>query len=170
MKLPARRAGGPIQGPSTGAKTRAGWKGKRMNRSQIMNGRRPFSSVWQAATLLDCSERRVYHHIQEGRLPLAFDISRPGGERIYIRLATSSVTALQRRRRPPSDLDQFLAEALPEAQFSYKAPQVARMLECDPDHIYRLIAANVLEDVGGSTRYRVPRESLVRFLRERRVK
>ena len=73
-----------------------------------MSGRRPFSSVWQAATMLDCSERRVYHHIQEGRLPLAFDISRPGGERSYIRMATASVMALQRHRRPPSDLDQFI--------------------------------------------------------------
>jgi len=135
-----------------------------------MSGRRPFTSVWQAATLLDCSERRVYHHIQEGRLPLAFDISRPGGERLYIRLATASVLALQRHRRPPSDLDQFLAEALPATHFSYKAPQVARMLECDADHIYRLIAANALEDIGGSTRYRVPRESLTHFLKERRVK
>jgi hypothetical protein len=141
-----------------------------MIRNQAMSGRRPFSSVWQAATMLDCSERRVYHHIQEGRLPLAFDISRPGGGRIYIRLATASVLALQRRRRPPSDLGQFLAEALPPEQYSYKAPQVARMLECDADHIYRLIAAGVLEDIGGRTRYRVPRESLVRFLTERRVK
>jgi hypothetical protein len=141
-----------------------------MIKNQAMNGRRPFSSVWQAATMLDCSERRVYHHIQEGRLPLAFDISRPGGERVYIRLATASVMALQRHRRPPSDLDQFLAEALPPGQFSFKAPQVARMLECDPDHIYRLIGANVLEDIGGSTRYRVSRESLVRFFTERRVK
>jgi len=135
-----------------------------------MSGRRPFSSVWQAATMLDCSERRVYHHIQEGRLPLAFDISRPGGERSYIRMATASVMALQRHRRPPSDLDQFLAEVLPAGQFSYKAPHLARMLECDPDHIYRLIGANVLEDIGGLTRYRVPRESLVRFFKERRVK
>jgi hypothetical protein len=141
-----------------------------MIRKKAMSGRRPFSSVWQAATMLDCSERRVYHHIQEGRLPLAFDISRPGCERHYLRLATASVLALQRRRRPSFDLAPFLAEVLPAGQFSYKAPQVARLLECDPDHIYRLIGANVLEDIGGSTRYRVPRESLVRFLTERRVK
>jgi len=77
---------------------------------------------------------------------------------------------LQRHRRPATDLNQFLGEVLPAGQFSYKAPQVARMLECDPDHVYRLIGAKVLEDIGGSTRYRVPRESLVRFLTERRVK
>jgi hypothetical protein len=141
-----------------------------MIKNQAMNGRRPFCSVWQAATLLDCSERRVYHQIQEGRLPLAFDISRPGGDRGYVRLATASVLALQRRRRPPSDLDQFLAELLPAEQFSYKAPHVARMLECDADHIYHLIGAKSLEDIGGATRYRVPRESLVRFLTERRIK
>jgi hypothetical protein len=141
-----------------------------MIKNQAMSGRRPFSSVWQAATMLDCSERRVYHHIQEGRLPLAFDLCSPGGARSFIRLATASVLALQRHRRPPTDLNQFLIEVLPEGQFSYKATQLARMLECDADHIYRLIGANMLEDIGGSTHYRVPRESLVRFLTERRVK
>jgi hypothetical protein len=141
-----------------------------MIKNQSFSGRRPFISVWQAATLLDCSERRVYHYIQEGRLPLAFDISRPGGERVCLRMATASVVGLQRHRRLQADLDSFLAEALPLEQYSYKAPQLARMWQCDQDHIYRLIGTKALEDVGGSIHYRVPRESVVRFLRERRVK
>ena len=138
--------------------------------SQSLSGRRPFSSVWQAATILDCSERRVYHHIQEGRLPLAFDISRPGGGRSYVRLATASVVALQRHSRPRSGLDDFLGQVFPDGQVSYRVPQLARILDCDPDHIYHLIRANVLQDIGGSTRYRVPRESLVQFFTERRFK
>ncbi len=141
-----------------------------MIRNRSLSGRRPFSSVWQAATLLDCSERRIYHYVQEGRLPLAFDISRPGGDRQCLRMATASVVGLQRHKRPPADLEIFLAGLLPVQQFSYKASQLARMWQCDLDHIYRLIGTNVLEDVGGSTHYRVPRESLLRFLRERRVK
>jgi hypothetical protein len=141
-----------------------------MIRNQSLTGKRPFSSVWQAATLLDCTERRVYHYIQEGRLPLAFDIARPGGGRACIRMATASVVAMQRIRRPSADLPPFLAQVAPETQFSFKAPQLARLLQCDLDHIYHLIAAKVLEDVGGPTRYRVPRESVVRFLTERRVK
>ncbi len=141
-----------------------------MIRNLALSERRPFSSVWQASTLLDCTERRVYHFIQEGRLPLAFDISRPGVERHCLRLATASVVALQRHRCPPADLEPFLAGVLPASQFSYKAPQVARMLQCDFDHVYRLIATKVLEDVGGRTRYRVSRQSLLRFLTERRVK
>ena len=141
-----------------------------MIKNQSLSGRRPFSSVWQAATLLDCSEHRVYHYIQEGRLPLAFDIARPGGGRVCLRMATASVVGLQRHCRVPADLESFLAEVLPAAQFSYKAPQLARMWQCDLDHIYRLIAAKALKDVGGSTHYRVPRESVVRFLRQRRIK
>ncbi len=141
-----------------------------MIKNSGLSGRRPFSSVWQAATLLDCSERRVYHYIQEGRLPLAFDISRPGSDRHCLRMATASVVGLQRHKRPPADLEIFLADVLPAEQFSYKAPQLARMWQCDLDHIYRLIGAKVLEDVGGCTHYRVPRESLIRFLRERRIK
>ena len=141
-----------------------------MIRNHALTRKQPFSSVWQAATLLDCAEKRVYHFIQEGRLPLAFDISSPGSDRGCIRVATASVVALQRHRRPASDLALFLGEVLPASQFSYKAPQLARILRCDADHVYRLIRAKALEDVGGSTRYRVPRESVARFLSERRIK
>jgi hypothetical protein len=141
-----------------------------MTKNIALSGRRPFTSVWQAATLLDCTERRVYHDIQEGRLPLAFDISRPGAERVCVRMATASVVALQRRCRPASELAPFLAGLLPLSQFSYRVPELARMLQCDPDHIYHLIGAGMLEDVGGSTHYRVPRESIARFLAERRIK
>jgi hypothetical protein len=141
-----------------------------MIRNQALTRKQPFTSIWQAATLLDCAEKRVYHYIQEGRLPLAFDISHPGSGRACVRVATASVLALQRRTRPAGDLAPFLAEALPATQFSYKAPQLARLLQCDADHVYRLIGAKELEDVGGSIHYRVPRESLVRFLSERHIK
>jgi hypothetical protein len=141
-----------------------------MNRNQSLSGKRPFSSVWQAAVWLDCTERQVYDHIEAGRLPMAFDIASPGGGRACLRMATASVLALQRHRAPPRELEAFLAEALPEGQFSYMAPHLARLLQCDSDHIYHLIGSNMLTDVGGSTRYRVPRESVVRFLTERRVK
>jgi hypothetical protein len=141
-----------------------------MVKNQSLSGRQPFSSVWQAAALLGCAERDVYHFVQQGRLPLAFDISRPDGDRACLRMATASVVALQRRRRPPAELEPFLQDALPAEQFSFKAPQLARLLQCDTDHVYRLIASRALEDVGGSTRYRVPRESVFRFLAQRRVK
>jgi len=141
-----------------------------MIRNQSLAGKRPFSSVWQAATLLDCTERQIYHYVQEGRLPLAFDICRPGADRVCIRMATASVVALQRVRLPSADLAPFLDSVAPATQFSFKAPQLARLLQCDSDHIYRLISSKMLEDVGGPTRYRVPRESVIRFLQERRIK
>jgi hypothetical protein len=141
-----------------------------MIRNQSLAQTRPFSSVWHAATMLDCTERQVYHYIQEGRLPLAFDICRPGADRVCIRMATASVLALQRIRLPSADLAQFLELVAPATQFSFKAPHLARLLQCDQDHIYHLIAAKVLEDVGGLTRYRLSRESVIRFLTERRIK
>jgi hypothetical protein len=101
---------------------------------------------------------------------LAFDISRPGGDRACIRMATASVVSVQRTRTPSADLAPFLAQVVPETQFSFRAPQLARLWQCDLDHIYRLISANALEDIGGPTRYRVPRESVLRFLAERRIK
>jgi hypothetical protein len=141
-----------------------------MIKNQSLAGLRPFSSVWQAATLLDCSERRVYHYVQEGRLTLAFNIARPGSDRACLRMATASVVALQRRHPPSAEVEPFLDLAVPATQFSFKAPQLARMLQCDLDHVYHLIAAKVLQDIGGPTRYRVPRDSVLRFLTERRVK
>jgi hypothetical protein len=87
-----------------------------------------------------------------------------------MRVATASVLALQRVRLPTSDLAPFLEQVAPETQFSFKAPQLSRLLQCDLDHIYHLIAAKEMEDVGGPTRYRVPRESVVRFLTKRRIK
>jgi hypothetical protein len=141
-----------------------------MRKNQALAVRRPFSSVWQAAALLDCSERRVYDCIQEGRLTLAFNIGRRDGRRACMRLATASVVALQRHLRPPCDLEPFLAGALPDSQFSYKTSQLAWLLQCDSDHIYRLIAEKELEDIGGSIHYRVPRASMVHFLTARRVK
>ena len=141
-----------------------------MIRNQSLAGARPFSSVWQAATMLDCTERQIYHYVQEGRLPLAFDIGRPGAERACIRMATASLVALQRIRLPSADMAAFLERVAPETQFSFLAPQLAKLLQCDLDHIYHLIAAKELEDVGGPTRYRVPRESVIRFLTDRRIK
>jgi hypothetical protein len=141
-----------------------------MIKNQSLAGLRPFSSVWQAAHLLDCSERQVYHYVQAGRLPLAFNIARPGSDRACLRMATASVVAMQRRHPPSTELEPFLNQAVPATQFSFKAPQLARMLQCDLDHVYRLITTRVLEDIGGPTRYRVPRESVIHFLTERRVK
>lgn len=141
-----------------------------MGKHQPLSVRQPFSTVWQAANLLNCAERRVYHHIQAARLPLAFDISRPARDRICVRVATASVVALQYKRRPPADLEPFLAGALPETQFSYKVSELARLFQCDMDHIYHLIGAKLLEDIGGSVHYRVPRESVAQFLTKRRVK
>jgi len=140
-----------------------------MIKNRSLSGRRPFSSVWQAAALLDCPERQVYHYVQEGRIPLAFNLSRPGGRRCFLRMATASVVALQRHQRPARELEAFLAEALPESQYSYKAPHLARLFQCDLDHIYRLIEGKALEDVGGSVHYWVPRQSVAAFLTARRV-
>ncbi|HEY3863134.1 MAG TPA: helix-turn-helix domain-containing protein [Verrucomicrobiae bacterium] len=138
-------------------------------RNQSLAKCRPFSSVWQASTLLDCTERRIYHDVQAGRLPLAFDLSYRG-DRLFLRVATASVVAVQRRRPPAAELAPFLAEIAPETKISFRVPELARMWQCDPDHIYHLLADGILEDIGGATRYRVPRDSVMRFLAERRVK
>jgi predicted DNA-binding transcriptional regulator AlpA len=131
--------------------------------------RSPFTSVWQAASLLGAAGPDVYHLIQDGSLPLAFNIARPGGARACVRVATAAVLALKRGKFPPSGLQPFLASLLPDSRFSYSVPQLAFMLQCDPDHIYHLIAHKQFEDVGGPTRYRVPRRSIAGFLTSRQL-
>ncbi len=129
----------------------------------------PFVSAWQAAVLLECTEREIYIRIQEGRLPLAFNIGSPGASRLCVRLAASTVVSLMHGREPESDVAAFLERAVPPTHYSFRAPQLARLWRGDPDHIYRLVAAGALEDVGGKTHYRIPRESVIRFLTARRI-
>ncbi len=129
----------------------------------------PFVSVWQAAVLLERTEKEIYIRIQEGRLPLAFNIGMPGTARACLRLAASSVVSLMHRREPESDLAAFLERAVPVTHYSFRAPQLARLWQGDYDHVYRLVGAGELEDIGGKTRYRIPRESVIRFLTARRI-
>jgi hypothetical protein len=130
---------------------------------------RPLASPMFAAALLDCSYYNVLHHIEDGRLPLAFDIGRPGAARHFVRMATASVLAVRAGLRPSADIRKFFAGAFSPDKPVYRASRLAWMLQCDCDHIYHLVAARVLADAGGATRYQIPRESIIKFLTQRRL-
>jgi hypothetical protein len=128
---------------------------------------RPLSSVWVAAVLLNCGEHRVHQYIEDGKLPLAFDISQPGAARATIRVALPNVLELRRGRKRSGNLSQFMASALPMGM--YRAPEVAWALQCDYDFVYKLVRKKALENVGSYGRYLIPRASIVAFLKKRKI-
>jgi hypothetical protein len=128
---------------------------------------RPFASQDSAAALLECSRFILTGHIENGRLPLQFDIARPGVRRVCLRIATPSLLALKTGLKPATDTTKFLIGAFPKPH--YNAPALAALLQCDYDHIYNLIQAKVLSDNGIGAHYLIPRESIFAFLTKRRI-
>jgi excisionase family DNA binding protein len=128
---------------------------------------RPFVSPDSAAALLECSRFILTGHIENGRLPLQFDIARPSVKRLCLRIATPSLLALKTGLKPPTDTAKFLNGAFPQP--FYNAPALASLLHCNDDHIYNLIQAKMLADIGIGAHYLIPKESIVDFLAKRRI-
>ncbi len=140
------------------------------NETQAVGTARPFASPWFAAAVLDCSKYSLWEHIQNGGIPLAFDIGAPGARRLCLRMATASVMAFKTGLKPSSDMAKFFDAAFPKERPVYRPPRLAWIFHCDYDHIYHLLAGKALADAGGATRYQIPRESIITFLTHRRVK
>jgi len=129
---------------------------------------RPFVSVWVAASVLNCSERRIAAWLEDGSLPFAFNIARPGVRRACVRLATDGLQGFVCGKHPFAALTEFLEATFPPEKPVYEPARLAWMMQCDYDHIYNLIRAGALSDVGRRS-YQISRESLLRFLNERSV-
>jgi hypothetical protein len=127
---------------------------------------RPFVSVWVAASVLNCSEHRVAAWLEDGSLPFAFNIARPGVRRACIRIATAALQGRLCGRQPFAAQPDFLEATFPPEILVYEPARLAWMMQCDYDHIYNLIRARALSDVGRRS-YEVSRESLLCFLDER---
>jgi hypothetical protein len=127
---------------------------------------RPFVSVWVAASVLNCREHRVAAWLEDGSLPFAFNIARPGVRRACVRIATAALQGCLGGRQPFAAQADFLEATFPPGIPVYEPARLAWMMQCDYDHIYNLIRARALADVGRRS-YEVSRESLLRFLKER---
>jgi hypothetical protein len=132
--------------------------------------KRPFSSPGFATAILDCSKYCLLDYIGNGDIPLAFDIGVPGAKRVCLRMATASVLAARTGLKASSDIEKFFEFAFPTDKPVYRPPRLAWVLHCDYDHIYHLVEAKALADAGGETGYHIPRESIIKFLTERRLK
>jgi len=136
---------------------------------QAFETNRPFASTPFASAILDCSTYSLLDYIETGEIPLAFDIGAPGATRVCLRIASASVLAYKTGLKPSSDMAKFFDATFPKDKPFYRPPRLAWILHCDYDHIYHLLEANALADAGGSTRYQIPRESVVDFLAKRRL-
>jgi hypothetical protein len=130
---------------------------------------RPFVSPSFAVAVLDCSKYQLLEQIENHRLPLAFDIGKPGSRRLCLRVAAASVRAVRTGLKPPSDLGKLLDTAFPKEQAHYKPSRLASLLDCDYDHIYHLLDAGALADSGDVNHYLIPRQSIIDFLGKRRL-
>ena len=91
---------------------------------------RPFVSVWVAASVLNCGERRIAAWLEDGSLPFAFNIARPGVRRACVRLATGSLQGLLRGKQPFATQPEFLAATFPPATPVYEPARLAWMMQC----------------------------------------
>lgn len=128
---------------------------------------RPLTSVWVAAVLLNCDEHQIHRYIQDGQIPLAFDISHPGARRAAIRVALPNVMELRHKRKRTADLNEFLLRFFNDG--IYRAVDVAWLLQCDYDFVYKLVRAKALENSAKAGRYLISRANLSAFLKKRRI-
>jgi hypothetical protein len=131
--------------------------------------RRPFASPSFATAILECTKYNLMEHIENRRLPLAFDIGVPGATRLCLRVAAANVLAVKTGLKPLTDMEKFLDGAFPADKPVFRPPRLAWILHCDYDHIYHLLETRALDDAGGATRYQIPRESIIGFMAKRRL-
>jgi hypothetical protein len=143
-------------------------KSSRAGGSPAFRIERPFVSLWVAASVLNRSEHRIAASLEDGSLPLAFNIARPGVRRACVRLSTAAVQGYISGAQSFPGLPEFLEAVFPPATATYEPATLAWMMQCDYDHIYNLIRTQALADVGRKS-YEVSRASLLRFLTERNI-
>jgi hypothetical protein len=139
------------------------------NETRTQTSSRPFASPAFAGGLLNCTSHRVADFVHDGRIPLAFDIRHPSRHRLCLRVATANVVAFKSGLTPSSDIKTFFDTVFPPNVPTYNPPELGLVLQCNTEHIYHLITAKALTDAGDKTRYQVPRESILRFLKKRRL-
>lgn len=131
---------------------------------------RPYMDITGAKGILDKSEDQILHLLEEGRLA-GIDISvSPGQGRREIRI---SVVSLQQFNR---EFSGRVSDPLPPLGAAKVMPisAVARVLNCGWEQVVRLVKAGVLQADRRrrpkSTAYRVHRDSLAAFLKERAIR
>jgi len=137
----------------------------------------PLVSLQTAKEWLDRPFAEVEALWLDGQLRWVFDISSPRakGRRAEYRILRESIEAFHARRAPVvTTFDQVIDYILPHSRETLRSTEMQRVLSCESDHTSELIRSGAWEQVGErpaktgpNSFYRVARESVIRFLRQR---
>jgi hypothetical protein len=111
--------------------------------------KQPLVSTSHAAAVLGCSKRRVLELARDGKLPLVFNIAADMQRPSFPRIAAATVEAFRMGLRPSPNLERFFEPAFPPQTNVYVPPELAWRLQCDYDHVYKLLKGGNWRMLGG---------------------
>lgn len=141
----------------------------------------PLVSLRVCAAVLGMSENAVLHLIEDGTLQWAWDFRRKNANRSFIFILTLSLQEYQESREIgkkltshyPDDWDSVIKIILPHEKLIIKGSEIVRRFSISSQHMMNLVKDGLLE-VLNKRRCRtntplIPRESVIRFLKDRRI-
>lgn len=135
----------------------------------------PLFDVHGVRSVLGLHEDEVLAAVYDGRLGWAWDIQTHESTRMYPRILPSSVAAFQAGdfSHGLRVLDEVIPEVIPHGRETLTAVEWAWRFNCGADHVANLIREGSLEVRPGPRRAnespRILRDSILRFLRTRRI-
>ena len=117
----------------------------------------------------------MHFKVEAGILPFVWDIRSAFSKQPFLRVLASSVMEIQKTGKAVqnSELGVVIDSIIPHHRPILRATEVARMFSCDQCHVTGLILSRMLVEDGKRSRAnetrRVTRDSVVRFLTQRRV-
>jgi hypothetical protein len=140
---------------------------------------RPFLSVYACCAIADLTYDQVLSLIDDGAIPVAFNIAqRQSTTKLCLRVLTSSLAEYLSGRRAAAPGPNFateLASLFPALSATVRTPTLARILDCNEDHIARLVhdgclrsATTLRRGAGGCGL--IYRHSIIDFLLQRRIR
>lgn len=134
----------------------------------------PVLDARTAMLALECSEWELMGMIEDGTLLFVWDIRAVGLRRKLIRVAATSVAAVHAKTKETDDIEEVIHTIFPRPFQYFPLQSVARKLHCSTQLIESLVAGrqgpvSLPGRVDSNHPMKITRESLVKFLKARRV-
>ncbi len=135
----------------------------------------PLLSVSVVQSVLYCDSKQIMDLVDDGSLLFAFDIKTRAANKISLRILTQSLVDYVQEKKPDRhrDEEKIYQSILPAGKISIPGVVLARTLNCDADHIGRLIRDGSFKEFTRRDRRtqtaHIGRDSVLRFLKQRRL-